>query len=246
MVGLLTGSQEVASTSRSGATRTRAGDLLMRFHREPLQPVACASVRECHLKTPLRPLGKNGPVTGDALKLLVRAIRASQAPPGVTTRIVAIDGAGGAGKSSLAKWLASSLRASIIHTDDFASWENPVNWWPELIELALKPLAAGQPARYQPTKWADETKDPIVIRPGGTVVLEGVTASRLAFRPYLAYSIWIEADRRLRLQRGIDRDGAEARAQWERWMDEEERYILAERPAEHADIVLRSDLDLWV
>jgi len=119
----------------------------------------------------------------------------------------------GPGKSSLAKWLASSLRASIIHTDDFASWNNPVNWRPDLIELALKPLAAGQPARYQPTNWGDGEKSPIVIRPGGTVLLEGVTASRRAFRPYLAYSIWIEAARELRLRRGIERDGEEARAQ---------------------------------
>ncbi len=164
----------------------------------------------------------------------------------MSTRIIAIDGAGGAGKSSLATWLASSLRASIIHTDDFASWDNPVNWWPELIELALKPLAAGQPAEYQPTKCGDEEKDPMVVRPSGTVVLEGVTASRRAFRPYLSYAIWIEADRELRLRRGIDRDGEEARAQWKRWMEEEDRYIATERPAEHADIVLPGDQDLWV
>src|SRR5207244_129488 len=100
--------------------------------------------------------------------------------------------------------------------------------------------------RYQPTKWGDEEKAPIVIRPGGTVLLEGVTASRRAFRPYLAYSIWIEADRKLRLRRGIDRDGEKARAQWESWMEEEDCYIATERPAEHADIVLRGDQDLWV
>lgn len=183
---------------------------------------------------------------GDALQPLLRAIHASQAPAGVSTRIVAVDGAGGAGKSSLAEWLAIRLRASIMCTDDFASWNNPVDWWPDLIELALKPLAAGQPARYQPTKWGDEEKGLIVVRPGGTVALEGVTASRRAFRPYLAYSIWVEADRELRLRRGIDRDGEEARSQWERWMEEEDRYVATERPADHADAVLRGDQDLWM
>jgi len=181
----------------------------------------------------------------DALEPLIRAIRAAQAPSGVGTRIVAVDGAGGAGKSSLAERLASRLGASIVHTDDFASWDNPVDWWPELIEVALEPLAAGQPARYQPTKWGDAEKGPIVIRPGGTVLLEGVTASRQAFRPYLAYSIWVEADRELRLRRGIDRDGEQARRQWQRWMDEEDRYIATERPADHADAVIRGDQDLW-
>lgn len=191
-------------------------------------------------------LRNNDRVVTAAMQSVVRAITASQAPAGVSTRIIAIDGAGGAGKSSLASWLVRSLRASIIHTDDFATWDNPVNWWPDLIELALRPLAAGQPARYQPTDWGDGAKSPIVIRPGGTVLLEGVTASRQAFRPYLAYSIWIEAPRELRLRRGIERDGEEARARWAAWMEEEDRYIATERPVEHADVVLQGDRDLRV
>jgi len=76
-------------------------------------------------------------------------------------------------------------------------------------------------------------------------VLEGVTASRSAFRPYLAYSIWIETDRAARLQRGIDRDGEDAREQWERWMEAEDHYIESERPAEHANVVVPGDKDLW-
>jgi uridine kinase len=77
------------------------------------------------------------------------------------------------------------------------------------------------------------------------VVLEGVTASRSAFRPYLAYSIWLETARAVRLQRGIDRDGDDARAQWERWMAAEDRYLESERPDKHADVVVRGDRDLW-
>ena len=48
----------------------------------------------------------------------------------MTTRIVAVDGPGGAGKSSLSEWLAGELDAPIVHTDDFASWDNPTSWWP--------------------------------------------------------------------------------------------------------------------
>ena len=61
------------------------------------------------------------------LRRLTEAIRSSQAPAGVKTRIVAIDGQGGAGKSTLASLLAQQLDAPIIQTDDFASWENPVD-----------------------------------------------------------------------------------------------------------------------
>ena len=180
-----------------------------------------------------------------ALHDLVEAVRSARAPAGVETRIVAIDGPGGAGKSSLAIRLAHELDAPIIHTDDFASWENPVDWWPELITRALVPLAAGAPARYQPTRWGKEERKPVLIEPASFVILEGVTASRQAFRPYLAYSIWIETPRDLRLKRGLERDGEHARAQWEQWMEEEDRYVERERPAEHADWVLSGDEDFW-
>ena len=77
------------------------------------------------------------------------------------------------------------------------------------------------------------------------MLLEGVGAARNTFRPYLAYSIWVETERAVRLQRGIDRDGEESRAQWERWMDGEDEYIARERPAEYVNVVLPGDQDLW-
>jgi uridine kinase len=70
------------------------------------------------------------------------------------------------------------------------------------------------------------------------VIVEGVTASRAEFRPYLAFSIWIETPRELRLERGLARDGVSALAQWQAWMAVEDRYVERERPAEHADVVL--------
>jgi uridine kinase len=175
----------------------------------------------------------------------VEAIRSSRTPAGVSIRIVAIDGLGGSGKSSLATWLAQEFDAPIIHTDDFASWDNPTNWGAELIERALKPLAAEEPASYRPTSWGGEEKELLLVDPSAFVFLEGVTATRPAFQRYLAYSIWIETPRELRLERGLQRDGEQARAQWERWMEEEDRYLERERPAERADTVLRGDQDLW-
>jgi uridine kinase len=180
------------------------------------------------------------------LRHLLIAIRSSRAPAGVQTRVVAVDGLGGAGKTSLALWLSKSLDAPVIHTDDFASWENPVDWWPHLVELALEPLAAGTPARYRPTRWGGADRAPVRIEPADVVILEGVTASREAFQPFLAYSIWIETPRELRLQRGLERDGADAKARWEQWMEAEDRYAEREQPAERADCVLSGDRDLWV
>jgi uridine kinase len=85
-----------------------------------------------------------------------------------------------------------------------------------------------------------------VVEPADFVILEGVTASREAFRPYLAFAIWVETPRHVRLRRGLERDGLEARAQWEAWMEAEDRYVERERPADHADRVVRGDLDAWI
>jgi uridine kinase len=173
---------------------------------------------------------------------VVEEVLRRQPPRGMTTRIVAVDGHGGAGKSTFAEVLAVPLGASqIVHTDDFASWDEPVHWWPLLIERVLEPLANDERARFVPTSWDGPPRAPIEILPGGNIVLEGVTASREAFRPYLTFAIWIETPRELCLRRGIERDGVEAEEQWQHSLTRKEAYVVRERPVDHADRVIRGD-----
>ncbi len=162
------------------------------------------------------------------------------------TRVIAVDGLGGAGKSSFADHLAAALGgAEIVHTDDFATWDNPIDWWPEVVRHVLVPLAKNQAVRFQRSQWASEERSWVEVQPADFTILEGVTASRDAFRPYLAYSIWIEAPHALRLRRGLKRDGDDARKQWEMWMVEEDDYVATERPHERADLIVRGDCDHW-
>jgi uridine kinase len=165
----------------------------------------------------------------------------------MATRIVAIDGLGGSGKSTLAEHLSIALGgAEIIHTDDFASWENPIDWWPQLIENVLEPVARNEMVRFQRSPWqAGNDAEWVEFRPDNFVILEGVTAAREAFAPYLTYAIWVEAPESLRLRRGLERDGQSARKQWELWMADEASYQSRERPEERADLVIRGDRDLW-
>jgi len=165
----------------------------------------------------------------------------------MSTRIVAIDGHGGAGKSTLAAALAHELGAArTVHTDDFASWDVPLDWWPRLLAEVLEPLSRGETARYRRSNWeGKEDAGFEEIAPEPFVVLEGVSSSREAFRLFLTFSIWVETRRELCLQRGLKRDGEQARAQWEAWMAEEDEYVEREQPRQRADLVLRGDLDRW-
>jgi uridine kinase len=161
---------------------------------------------------------------------------------GMPVRIIAIDGHGGAGKSTLAERLAKELDAGIIHTDDFASPDNPIDWWPKLIDQVLKPIKNGAKLlSYQPSSWwPDHHPKPVINQPVKDImILEGVSSSRREFRPYLSFSIWVETPKEICIQRGLERDGPQAQEQWETWWAKEEEYIVRDNPRAHADKIVR-------
>jgi uridine kinase len=103
----------------------------------------------------------------------------------------------------------------------------------------LEPLRGGTAARYQRYDWGEQKlAEWHVIEPVGLLILEGVSASRDVFRPYLSLAVWVETPADERLRRGLERDGEQARDQWRRWMAEEVAWGDAERPWERADVVV--------
>ncbi len=50
--------------------------------------------------------------------------------------------------------------------------------------------------------------------------------------------VFVEADRALRMSRGIARDGEDYRPHWERWAEQESRLYAADRTRERADLVV--------
>ena len=174
-----------------------------------------------------------------------KLILASTSPDQMKTRIVAIDGCGGAGKTTFAASLAGTLEnCPAIHTDDFASWNNPIDWYPRLIEQVLEPLRHNQVAHFQKFDWqANQLGQWETVKPCSVVILEGVSSSRSEFRPYLSFAIYIETDRDLRLKRGLERDGEAALPLWQQWMAEEDEYVLRDRPQEYADIVISGNTE---
>ena len=170
---------------------------------------------------------------------LAAMIRAAPARCG-TVRLVAIDGPGGAGKSVLAERLADHLgRVPVLHTDDFASWDEPIHWWPRLEDDVLGPLERGDRVRYQAYDWAArQLSDWRELPASDVVVLEGVSSARRAVADRLSLAIWVETPRAVRLARGIDRDGEEMRGQWDAWMAEEDAHYAADRTTERADVIV--------
>lgn len=75
------------------------------------------------------------------------------------------------------------------------------------------------------------------MSPGGAVILEGSSALRRELDPFYDFKVWVISPRRLRLQRGITRDGEAARSQWvDHWMPAEERYFRLHRPQNRSDL----------
>jgi uridine kinase len=165
-------------------------------------------------------------------------------------KLIGIDGHGGAGKSSLADLLAKKLQAEVLHTDDFASWDNPKNWWPLLIEQVLEPMAAGAASLSYPRSkwWEGHDREPIVDQPvTDAMILEGVSSLRSEFRRYLSLGVFIAVSREICLERGIARDAGmgtreKITKQWEKWFDDESGYIERDHPEEFADVIIDGTL----
>jgi uridine kinase len=185
-------------------------------------------------------------VEQDVVARVRELLAGAQPPAGIPVQIVAIDGHGGSGKSTLAELLARELPAEVVHTDDFASWDEPVDWWPHLVERVLEPVAAGAAQLSYPRSkwWPDHNPEPVVDQPVTPILLlEGVTATRQEFRPYLTLKIWVETPVEVCLQRGLERDAQQGDAQeveamWREWLAAEDAYVARDDPRGAADLVV--------
>jgi uridine kinase len=168
-------------------------------------------------------------------------IRRCEPPAGVQLVVVAVDGCGGAGKSTFAARLGDALGAPVVSTDEFASWSHPIDWYPRVVAELLTPLAEGRAATYRRSEWGGGESIVVTVEPAPIVILEGVSSSRHAFDDYLTFRIWIETHRDERLRRGLERDGEHMRDQWLEWMADEDAYVAREDPRSRADVVISGE-----
>ena len=176
--------------------------------------------------------------------------------------VIAIDGPSGSGKSVLADAIAADLRqagirTAVVSTDDFATWDEPVSWWPRLVAGVLAPLAGGRPGGYRRTEWTNGIPHPgamIAVPVPEILLLEGVSAGRRSIRARLSTLIWCEhPDPAERLERAVARDGEACRGPLRAWQRFEEGWFAVDNPRAAADVVVsgrrtrqRKSSDKWV
>ncbi|PTA47096.1 uridine kinase [Micromonospora sp. RP3T] len=169
--------------------------------------------------------------------------------------LVGIDGSGASGKSTLAAQLGEVLvGAAIVHVDDFylppeehgsrGDAVGPLFDLPRLGRQVVRPAAAGEALRYQRYHWdIAALADWIDVPAEAPVIVEGVFCLAAELREAYSYTIFCRADPAVRLRRGLDRDGPEAKSQWvDEWMPAEDAYASAQAPEEFAQLVVDSTL----
>ncbi|RCG31471.1 dephospho-CoA kinase [Sphaerisporangium album] len=156
--------------------------------------------------------------------------------------VVALDGPSGAGKTTLGRALAAELDAGLVHMDAlYPGWDGLLGGVNRLVEWVLRPLAAGEAARWRRYDWALEAyAEWRELPPSPVVVVEGVGAGALATRPYVSALIWVEAPLAIRKARALGRpeDGAAYAPHWDRWARQEEAYFTADRVRDRADVIV--------
>lgn len=161
---------------------------------------------------------------------------------------------GGAGKSTLANKLKEECsNVTIVHKDDFyrpsseiikvPPIEKPIGAdfdWKRVLYQVLEPISQDKEGYYQRYDWeTDCLAEWHTVPVGGIVIIEGVYSIRQELSDKYDFTIWVDSPRKIRLTRGLQRDGEEVRDMWENnWMISEGIYVEKQKPQERADLLV--------
>ncbi|GIF41540.1 uridine kinase family protein [Actinoplanes xinjiangensis] len=173
---------------------------------------------------------------------VVTSLRAASPGVGGRPRVIAIDGRGGAGKTTLAARLRDAVpNSAVVHTDDVAWNHACFDWGPLLAGHVLQPLHRGEPVDHRPDAWISHGRPGSITVPAGLdfVWVEGTGVIREELARWLDASIYLQGDLddqdRLLLAR--DGDSPEHREHVANWMREELPFLLREQPWSRATLI---------
>ena len=156
------------------------------------------------------------------------------------TRVVAIDGRSGAGKTSLAARLRAELGAPTVTLEDlYGGWDGLERGIDLLTAEVLEPLSAGRAARVPRYDWVAATWDaPWVLEPPELLIVEGVGAGARRAAVYESVLVWMEVPAPVRKKRALDRDGETFAPHWDAWAAQEDAMLARERTPERAGVII--------
>jgi uridine kinase len=207
-------------------------------------PLACRPNKEFLIGAPMQRLVE--------LSGLLRALDRARGS-GSGTTLVAIDGAGGSGKTSLAGEVTRQLEdCVVVHVDDFYRPMSDVERrrldadggyhryfdWQRLQAQVLVPLSADRDAHYQAHDWASGDLGAWhEVVAGGLVIVEGVYSARPELAPAYDLTVFVDAPREVCLQRLAARGSS---AEWTpRWRAAEDHYLETTQPIARAGFVVK-------
>ena len=174
-----------------------------------------------------------GPWRVERLDVFARLLADAAGTPSSRPRIVAVDGRGGGGKTTLAGRLCRVMApAAVVHTDDIAWAHSRFGWDDLMLNGVLGTLHAGREVHYQPPAWQPNGRTGHIDVAAGasTVIVEGVGASRRQLANLVDVVVWVQSDfdqaRRLGVGRDVVDQGldpAVALQNWREWEEEESR-----------------------
>jgi uridine kinase len=183
-----------------------------------------------------------------AARRIVGAIgRWQAAQPGIL--VVAIDGHGGAGKSTIAAAVAQATGAALVHTDDFFQpppgqpppAQPPLDQyydWRRIRAQALGPLKAGHRVTFRQFDWGPG-RGPgrnVTVEPAALIVLEGVLSAAPELSDLVDRSVLVDTPEPERLRRLRARLTPE---EWDpHWLIAEQAYFGGIRPPSSFDLIV--------
>lgn len=165
--------------------------------------------------------------------------------------LIAIEGFGGSGKTTIANKLKDALLdAYIINIDDFIikskltelSWDKGAFDRERLERQVLIPATTGKEIAYQKLIWAKDTlNEPITVPKVAYIIVEGISSYHPNIAKYYDYKIWVDTPIELAKERGHVRDSSNENAQhWDLWAENDLKYQQKYHPEKVADFVIEN------
>lgn len=181
------------------------------------------------------------------LEAIAEKIKQFQPPPSGQV-LIAIEGFGGAGKTTIADKLRGLLDdAFVVSVDDFiikeriadASWDSGVFDRGRLETQVLLPISAGERAYYQKLIWeTEELSDFIEVPRVKYVIVEGISSYHPNIASYYDFKIWVDTPPKIAKERGRARDADSENAQhWGIWANNDIIYKEKYHPEKEADFI---------